>query len=167
MSNRLGAHTVGVFASENVKARPVATLTAGFAACACWLAPCRFGFTPHPKTRQRNAGEADAEFLQRRAARNGLRHALGEFIECVVHTVPCRLFGLRIVVISSQPIHATTELGLTAKRLRRLRLILQRGAPRDRLAAAEFPQRRAARNRLGHALREFVELGVHDFVRLA
>ena len=35
---------------------------------------------------QRHASEADAEFLQRPASRNGLGQALGEFIELVVHT---------------------------------------------------------------------------------
>jgi hypothetical protein len=40
------------------------------------------------KTRQRHAGEADTEFLQRCAPRDRLGHALGEFIELVVHTFP-------------------------------------------------------------------------------
>ena len=39
-----------------------------------------------PEAGQCHAGEADAEFLQRRAARDRLRHVLGEFIELVVHT---------------------------------------------------------------------------------
>jgi len=41
-----------------------------------------------PEAGQRHAGEADAEFLQRCAARDGLGQALGEFIELVVHTFP-------------------------------------------------------------------------------
>ena len=41
-----------------------------------------------PEAGQRHAGEADAEFLQRRAARDGLGQALGQFIELVVHNVP-------------------------------------------------------------------------------
>jgi len=43
-----------------------------------------------PKARKPEAGqgdtsETDAEFFQRRAARDRLSHALGEFIELVVH----------------------------------------------------------------------------------
>ena len=38
-----------------------------------------------PKAGQRHAGEAAAEFPQRAAARDRLGHALGEFIEFVVH----------------------------------------------------------------------------------
>ena len=51
-----------------------------------------------PETRQRHAGETEAEFLQRRAARDGLGQAPGEFTRCdsatarrvefIVHTVP-------------------------------------------------------------------------------
>ena len=42
--------------------------------------PCSPG-----QTGQCHAGEADAELLQRRAARDGLSQTLGEFIEFVVH----------------------------------------------------------------------------------
>ena len=38
-----------------------------------------------PEAGQRHAREADSEFLQRRAARNGLSQALCQFIELVVH----------------------------------------------------------------------------------
>ena len=41
-----------------------------------------------PETGQRHAGEADAEFLQRGAARDRLGHILGEFIESIIHTFP-------------------------------------------------------------------------------
>jgi hypothetical protein len=41
-----------------------------------------------PEAGQRHAGETDAEFLQRRAARDRLGQALCEFIESVVHTFP-------------------------------------------------------------------------------
>jgi hypothetical protein len=40
------------------------------------------------KARQRHAREAESEFLQRGAARDGLGHVLCEFIEFVVHTFP-------------------------------------------------------------------------------
>src|SRR5438552_12750875 len=46
------------------------------------------GLIGNPETGQRHASEADAEFLQRRAARDRLGHALGEFIELVVHNFP-------------------------------------------------------------------------------
>jgi len=45
-------------------------------------------FVRKPQAGQRHAGEADAEFLQRRASRDRLGEALGEFIELVVHTFP-------------------------------------------------------------------------------
>jgi len=57
----------------------------------------RFGIAPlgccvrlvgQPDAGQRHAGEADAEFLQRRAPRDRLGHAFGEFIELVVHILP-------------------------------------------------------------------------------
>jgi hypothetical protein len=41
-----------------------------------------------PEAGERHAGEADAEFLQRRAPRDRLGHAFGEFIEFVVHIFP-------------------------------------------------------------------------------
>src|SRR5437667_8813857 len=41
-----------------------------------------------PEAGQRHAGEADAEFLQRHAARDRLGQAFGEFIELVVHVFP-------------------------------------------------------------------------------
>src|SRR5437867_3276714 len=43
------------------------------------------GLIGNPETGQRHAGEAYAEFLQRRATRDRLGHVLGEFIELVVH----------------------------------------------------------------------------------
>ena len=46
------------------------------------------GFVRQPKRREREAREAEADFLQRCAARDGLREALGEFIELVVHNFP-------------------------------------------------------------------------------
>jgi hypothetical protein len=46
---------------------------------------CCLGFVRQPETGQRHSREADAEFLKRRAARDGLGHAFGQFIEFVVH----------------------------------------------------------------------------------
>ena len=48
----------------------------------------RAGLVRQPKAGQRHAREADAEFLQRRAARDRLGHAFGEIIELVIHTFP-------------------------------------------------------------------------------
>jgi len=52
-----------------------------------------------PKTGQHGAREADAEFLQRAAPRDGLSHALGQFIEFVVSLprfVGCCLMDSRV-----------------------------------------------------------------------
>jgi hypothetical protein len=43
--------------------------------------------------RQRHARETNAEFLQRRAARDGLSQTLCEFIEFVLHNLVC-LFAI-------------------------------------------------------------------------
>lgn len=48
----------------------------------------RLCFVRQPKAGQRHSGEADAEFLQRRAPRDGLGQVLCEFIECVAHIFP-------------------------------------------------------------------------------
>jgi hypothetical protein len=45
-------------------------------------------FVGQPEARQRHAGEADAESLQRRAPCDRLGQAFGEFIELVVHIFP-------------------------------------------------------------------------------
>jgi hypothetical protein len=37
---------------------------------------------------EHNSGEADAEFLQRPAARDGLGHSFGQFIEFTAHNFP-------------------------------------------------------------------------------
>src|SRR5437867_1161335 len=65
----------------------------------------RLGLACQAKAGQRHASEADAEFLQRRAPRDRLGQALGEFIELVVHTCSFRscclwLFGLFVVSIN-------------------------------------------------------------------
>jgi hypothetical protein len=51
---------------------------------------CSFCPIRQPEAGEHHAGEADAEFLQRRAARDRLGQALGEFIELVAHTFPFR-----------------------------------------------------------------------------
>ena len=51
---------------------------------------------------QRDARDADAKFLQRSAAGDGLRQALGQFIEFVVHNFPLLcvwFFGLQLCVL--------------------------------------------------------------------
>jgi hypothetical protein len=50
--------------------------------------PGRPGFVRQPETGQRHACEADAEFLERRAAGDGLGQTFGKFIELFVHTFP-------------------------------------------------------------------------------
>jgi hypothetical protein len=45
-----------------------------------------------PEAGQRDAREADAEFLQRRATRDGLGQAFREFIEVIVHTLAFLVF---------------------------------------------------------------------------
>jgi len=50
--------------------------------------PCAgLGFRRKPDAGQRHAGQAEAEFLQSRAACDRLGQALGEFIEFVVHSL--------------------------------------------------------------------------------
>jgi hypothetical protein len=41
-----------------------------------------------PEADQRLPGQADAEFLKRRSARDGLGHSFGQFIEFVVYNFP-------------------------------------------------------------------------------
>ena len=70
-----------------------ATWIAGLIAPTRSLVGLRLRLVREPEAGQRHAGEADAESLQRRAARDRLGQALGEFIEWVVHTYPfVRLF---------------------------------------------------------------------------
>jgi hypothetical protein len=52
----------------------------------------RVGLISQPETGQRHASQADAEFLQRRAPRDRLSHALGEFVEFVVHVFSFRFW---------------------------------------------------------------------------
>jgi hypothetical protein len=52
-----------------------------------------------PEAGQRHAGEADAEFPQRRAARHRLGKVFGQFIEFVVHICMFRLLVLRVVQV--------------------------------------------------------------------
>ena len=45
----------------------------------------RFCLVHQPKAGQRHAGQANAEFLQRAAAGDGLGHCFGKFVELVIH----------------------------------------------------------------------------------
>jgi hypothetical protein len=58
-----------------------------------------------PQCRKRYTREADAEFFQRPAARNGLGQTLGEFIEFVVHNFSFRLTVVCFYSIRSKPAH--------------------------------------------------------------
>jgi len=49
--------------------------------------PC-FRLVHQPEAGQCHARETDAEFSQRRTARDGLGEALGEFIELLFHAFP-------------------------------------------------------------------------------
>jgi len=61
-------------------------------AVAVFIAPLwirvRVGFVSQPQGGEHNTSEADAEFLQHPAPRDGLGQALGRFIEFVVHDFP-------------------------------------------------------------------------------
>src|ERR1041385_3088175 len=52
------------------------------------FAIARLRLVRQPEAGQRHAGEADAEFLQRPAPRDGLGHSFGQFIEFVGHNFP-------------------------------------------------------------------------------
>ena len=73
----------------------IAGLTVGV--CHTSTVPLCFRPIRQPEAGQRHAGKAESEFLQRRAARDGLGHVLCEFIEWVVHTFSfvCELFVLK------------------------------------------------------------------------
>jgi hypothetical protein len=142
------------------------------------------------EARQRHAGQADAEFLQRRATCVGLGHAFGEFIEFIVHIlvfcfvillIDLKRFAWQtalwepyfitayakkaetatahmVAVVALASIWETSGAGL--------RLVRQPEA-RQRHAAqadAQFLQRCATRDGLGHALCEFIEFIVHSFL---
>ena len=79
-------------------ANAAAALAAVRAMAARGFAPARLGFVAQPQRRQRDAGEAEAELLQRPAPRDGLGKAFGQFIEFVVHNFP---FGLLVVFLFS------------------------------------------------------------------
>ncbi len=49
-------------------------------------------FIRQPEAGQRHSRQADAEFLERRAAGDGSGQAFGEFIELTVHTIPFSCF---------------------------------------------------------------------------
>src|SRR2546429_591926 len=73
-------------------------------------------FSRKPEARQRHAGEPYAEFLQRRAARDRLSHALGEFIEFVVHT--SLSFGLLACFLDSRNWNPSFRLRSNAAEIR-------------------------------------------------
>jgi len=90
---------VGIRATEADGAEPIVVANSAAALAVArtgltWLEASRFRrpVSPcpvrQPEGRQCHAGEAEAEFPQRRAAGHGLSHALGEFIELVVHVFP-------------------------------------------------------------------------------
>lgn len=58
----------------------------------CYVA--RLRLARQPKAGQHHAGDADAELLQRRAARDRLGQPFGQFIELVVHNFILFWFGL-------------------------------------------------------------------------
>src|SRR5262245_14448510 len=99
------------------RALSVATETAAALLCGSTLAPKRqtipdgcFCFARQSEAGQRHAREADAEFLQRSAPRDRLGHALGEFIELVVHVFSFRFVGLGL---THQAIHVAAGRDLT------------------------------------------------------
>jgi hypothetical protein len=56
------------------------------------LALSGLGVIRQPEAGESQAGQADAEFLERLAARGGLGQTFGQLIEFVVHTLPFVLF---------------------------------------------------------------------------
>src|SRR5437773_2674913 len=98
---------VGISATEADGAEPIVVANSAAALAVArtgltWLDASRFRrpvspcHVRQPEAGRRHAGQAGAEFLQRCAARDRLRQALGEFIELVVHVFPFS-FGLLLV----------------------------------------------------------------------
>ena len=79
-------HFVAEFQAEAVAA---ATLPVVLARTAVWFAALRLRLVHQPEAGQRHACQADAEFLQRRAARHRLSQVFCKFIEFVVHGSFC------------------------------------------------------------------------------
>src|ERR1051326_6933973 len=90
------SQSLQAIAPETITAVPVAALVAANVGFVGWgvvadgptwqaIFVARLCLVRQPEAGQRHAGKADAEFLQRRAARDGLGEVLGEFIEFVVH----------------------------------------------------------------------------------
>src|SRR2546429_271650 len=73
-------------------------------------------FVRQSEPSQRHAGETDAEFFQRRAPRDRLSHALGEFIEFVVHT--SLSFGLLACFLDSRNWNPSFRLRSNAAEIR-------------------------------------------------
>ena len=63
------------------------------AVAAQWLAASGLRLIRQPQRSQHDSREANAEFLQRATARNGLGHAHGQFIEFVFHNFGFVLFA--------------------------------------------------------------------------
>jgi hypothetical protein len=71
-----------------------------------WEVWVRVSFVRQPQQGQREARDAEAEFLQRPSAREGLGQALGQFIELVVQNVPFVVVGES--VLSASPATGTS-----------------------------------------------------------
>jgi hypothetical protein len=110
------------------KAETAATLITVLAAAPRWPAALRLGIrlVCQREGRQRHAGEADAEFLQRRAACDGLGHVPGHFVEMVIHNLSFVLiFGFRLntAVLRTGVYTCRTSDALIAKPTKALRSI--------------------------------------------
>ena len=86
-----------------------------------WSARAGFCFVRQPEAGQCHARKAHAEFLQRRAARDRLSRALGEFIELVIHTFP---FFLGNPIPRSRVVHVLIQHGLLSSTNRKTRKTL-------------------------------------------
>src|SRR5437773_220748 len=73
----------------------------------------RLGLVRQPEQDQRDAREAEAEFLQRPAPRDGLRPALGQFIELVVHNLPLLCVGSLDCSFAFYPLLPEIGFGIT------------------------------------------------------
>lgn len=137
----------------------------------------RIGLRPvrQPEAGQRHAGQANAKLLQRRAPRDGLGQALGEFIELVVHTFPfilgdlspkSRLFVFRLNM-GCYPLQQENRENLTGS-FRNRQTVVQRGTflrlrwswlPRRGSPLVGFDTRCGIPRRVGRAVPFETQLG--------
>jgi hypothetical protein len=120
--------------------------------------------------RQRDAREADAEFLQFATPRDRASHSFGQFIEFVDHNFP---FALATAADQTLPVTAAVARlapqawvrAVTDHLFVRFSLVghTQCGERDASETGTESPQRTTPRDGLGHSFGQFIELVVHNF----